>query len=122
VRDAQYYLHVPPIRRFISKFLRWMLRTFLRIKISDTQCGLKGFNAVGRQLFLQTRINRFLFDLEFIYLASTTQDLQLAPVPVQLKPGIEFSKARLGILLRESLNFVSIFARGILNRLRGGRA
>jgi glycosyltransferase involved in cell wall biosynthesis len=118
VRDAEYYFHVPPIRRFISKFLRWMLRTFLRIKIADTQCGLKGFNARGRKVFLQTGIKRFLFDLEFIFLASTDDTIQMTPVPVALKPGIEFSKARIGILVRESLNFTSIFLRGIGNRLR----
>lgn len=122
VRDAEYYLHVPPIRRFISKFLRWLLRTFLQTKITDTQCGLKGFNAAGRAVFLHTRINRFLFDLEFIYLASANDTIQLQAVPVQLKPGIEFSKARLGILLRESFNFASIFLRGLGSRLFGSNA
>ncbi len=116
IRDAEYYTHVPAARRFISKVLRWMLKTFLRIKIQDTQCGLKGFNAKGKQLFLQTRIDRFLFDLEFIFLASSTPDLKIVPVEVELKPGVVFSKARIGILLRESLNFASIFWRGI--RLR----
>ena len=117
-RDSDYYLHVPPIRRFISRFLRWMLRTFLRIKIADTQCGLKGFNADGRHIFAQTHIKRFLFDLEFIFLASSDERIRLEAVPVQLKPGIEFSKARIGILLRESLNFGTIFFRGIGNRIR----
>ncbi len=117
VRDAAYYEHVPPLRRFISKFLRWLLRTFLSTKISDTQCGLKGFNARGRAVFLQTGIKRFLFDLEFIFLASTETNIQLVPVDVQLKPGIEFSKARMGILVGESLNFASIFLRGLRNRI-----
>jgi glycosyltransferase involved in cell wall biosynthesis len=116
VRDADYYRHVPPIRRFISKVLRWMLGTFLRTTIADTQCGLKGFNAQGKQLFLQTRIKRFLFDLEFIFLASNAPAIRLLPVDVQLKPGIEFSKARLGILLRESINFGWIFLRGLRKR------
>lgn len=117
VRDASYYTHVPAVRRFISKLLRWMLRTFLRTKITDTQCGLKGFNAQGRKIFLETRIDRFLFDLEFIFLASNVDWLQMAQVEVQLKPGVVFSKARIGILLRESLNFGSIFLRGMKKRI-----
>ncbi len=117
VRDAGYYQHVPPLRRFISKFLRWMLRTFLRIKISDTQCGLKGFGPAGRAIFLRTGINRFLFDLEFIFLASGDDTTLLVPVDVQLRPGIEFSKARMGILIGESVNFASIFWKGLRNRI-----
>lgn len=109
VRDAAYYAHVPLARKIISKLLRWMLKTFLRTKVTDTQCGLKGFKARGRQLFLATRIQRFLFDLEFVFLASNAAHVQLLPVPVQLKPGVEFSKARLCIIAREALNFGKIF-------------
>jgi glycosyltransferase involved in cell wall biosynthesis len=119
VRDHRYYEHVPPLRRFISKVLRWMLRTFLRTKIADTQCGLKGFNAQGRKVFLETRIERFLFDLEFIFLASNQPDVRIQAVEVELKPGVEFSRARMGILLRESVNFFSIFWRGVWRRLKG---
>lgn len=116
VRDHAYYTHVPTLRRWISKSLRWMLKTFLRTQINDTQCGLKGFNARGRDVFLRTRIERFLFDMEFIVLASNEKGIRLAPVPVTLKPGITFSKARLGILFKESLNFWTIFWRGLFRR------
>jgi glycosyltransferase involved in cell wall biosynthesis len=118
IRNAEYYAHVPAARKAISKILRWLLRTFLRLKIADTQCGLKGFNANGKAIFLQTRIRRFLFDLEFIFLASNEKQIRLTSEIVQLKPGVEFSKARVGILLRESLNFGSIFFRAILRRMR----
>lgn len=119
VRDEKYYENVPGPRRRISKILRWMLRTFLRLKITDTQCGLKGFNAKGREIFLQTRIDRFLFDLEFIFLSSNEKKLELKAAEVELNPGVVFSRARMGILLRESLNFFWIFLRGIKRRLFG---
>lgn len=119
VRDENYYTHVPGPRRRISKILRWMLRTFLRLKVTDTQCGLKGFNAKGKAIFLYTRIDRFLFDLEFIFLSSNEKNLRLQPAQVELRPGIEFSRARLGILARESVNFGWIFLRGIKRRIFG---
>lgn len=117
VRDASYYEGVPVGRKRISKLLRWMLRTFLRLKLTDTQCGLKGFNAKGRALFLSTTIDRFLFDLEFIFLASNDSSIRLIPSPVRLKPHIIFSKVNWRILLNESFNFMRIFFRGIWKRL-----
>lgn len=117
VRDSAYYKDVPPARKRISRLLRWMLRTFLRLQITDTQCGLKGFNAKGKTLFLQTTINRFLFDLEFIYLASNDKSVRLAPAEVRLKPDVVFSKVNWRILLNEGFNFLKIFFRGIWKRL-----
>jgi glycosyltransferase involved in cell wall biosynthesis len=119
VRDASYYKNVPAARRRISRLLRWMLRTFLRLQITDTQCGLKGFNRRGRALFLRTTINRFLFDLEFIFLASNDPDIRLCPAEVELKPDIVFSRVNPRILLNEAFNFMKIFFRGIRKRFFG---
>lgn len=119
VRDAAYYTNVPPARRRISRLLRWMLRTFLRLQITDTQCGLKGFNRKGKALFLTTTINRFLFDLEFIFLASNDADIRLAPAEVELKPDIVFSKVNPRVLLNEAFNFMKIFFRGLRKRIFG---
>ena len=109
-RSDAYYKHVPWLRRIVSKFLRRLIRIIVRIPISDTQCGLKGFNAKGAEVFAKTEIDRFLFDLEFIKLCAKKK-LSIAPVSVQLKPGIVFSKTRLAILIRESINFLKIMFR-----------
>ncbi|MBA9077739.1 glycosyltransferase involved in cell wall biosynthesis [Rufibacter quisquiliarum] len=110
IRDADYYAQVPPSRTKISKLLKRLTRNFLRLPINDTQCGLKGFNQKGRQLFLETQINRYLFDLEFIYLASKlAQEVVMVPIEVALKPEIVFSKMNFKILLQESYSFLKIF-------------
>lgn len=116
IRDAEYYKGVPEGRKRISKFLRWLLRTFLNLEITDTQCGLKGFNAKGKALFLTTRINRFLFDMEYIFLASNNKGVSLKGCQVRLKPGIVFSKVQWGILAQEGLNFLSILFRHLFRR------
>lgn len=116
VRPDTYYDGVPADRRRISRLLRWMLRTFLRLKITDTQCGLKGFNRAGRAVFLATTIHRFLFDLEFIFLASQRKDIRLQAVEATLKPGIQFSHVSLRVLVREGFNFLRVFMRAL-----GGR-
>ncbi len=108
-RDDVYYDNTPKRRTLISKLLRWMLRTVFRLPITDTQCGLKGFNQKGKTVFLQTRIERFLFDMEFIALASRADDVLMKPVNVVLRSDIVFSRMNAKILLTESINFFRIF-------------
>lgn len=105
-RDTSYYDRVPAFRRLLSKSLRWMLRNILRQPIGDSQCGLKGFDATGRAVFLETTIDRFLFDLEFLMLANGK--VNVTPVPVELRDGVVFSKVGLKILTREGRNFLQL--------------
>jgi glycosyltransferase involved in cell wall biosynthesis len=109
-RGAAYYVNTPRIRKFISKSLRWTLKTFLRLPTDDSQCGIKGFNQVGAKVFLDTQIDRFLFDLEFIKLASKRK-VKFQKAEVTLKPNVVFSKVNFKILARESLNFFKVLFR-----------
>lgn len=108
-RDDVYYENTPKKRTLISKVLRWMLRRVFRLPITDTQCGLKAFNQNGKQVFMETRIERFLFDMEFIALASGTKNIKMSPVAVSLRNNIQFSKMNTKILLTESVNLIRIF-------------
>lgn len=105
-RDTGYYAHVPLFRRVISKVLRWTLRNVLQQPISDSQCGLKGFDNAGKKIFLDTTIDRFLFDLEFLMLAKG--QVEVTPVPVELREGVVFSKVGLKILATEGRNFLKL--------------
>ncbi len=109
-RGAAYYTNTPFIRKLISKSLRWTLKTFLRLPTDDSQCGIKGFNQVGAKVFLDTQIDRFLFDLEFIKLASKRK-VKFQKAEVTLKPNVVFSKVNFKILARESLNFFKVLFR-----------
>ncbi|MEL7340370.1 MAG: glycosyltransferase family 2 protein [Bacteroidota bacterium] len=111
VKDSQYYAHLPQGRVRISRFLRWLARSFLRISITDTQCGLKGFREAGRNIFLQTTISRYLADLEFIFLTDRQKQVRMQAYEVHLRPGVEFSKVNLRILATEGINFLRVFAR-----------
>lgn len=108
-RNELYYLKsMSGFRKILSKTFRWFIRRVLGMSVSDTQCGLKGFNAKGREKFLATGINRYLFDFEFIYSIARQKTLRVKTVEVQLKSGIVFSKMKLKILLQESFNLVYI--------------
>ncbi|HEX8351067.1 MAG TPA: glycosyltransferase family 2 protein [Hymenobacter sp.] len=113
IRDSNYYQHVPMVRRRVSHLLRGLTRNLLHLPVSDTQCGLKGFNAAGRALFLQTTINRYLFDLELLFLTSYHSQVRVEPVLVSLKPGVIFSKLNPRILFTEGKSFLKILRRRI---------
>jgi len=106
-RGDSYYDSLSAFRRILSKSLRWLNGLLFGLKIKDTQGGLKGFNAAGRKVFLQTRINRYLFDLEFIQKASKV-GLRLKALDVMLKPDIILPSPSPMILLKELNNFVRL--------------
>lgn len=103
-RDTAYYERVPVLRKWLSQFLRWLLRNVLRQPIDDSQCGLKGFDNAGKSVFLQTTIDRFLFDLEFLMLANGK--VSVTPVRVELRDSVVFSAVSWKILATEGRNFL----------------
>ncbi|AEE53184.1 glycosyltransferase family 2 protein [Haliscomenobacter hydrossis] len=108
VRAGNYYTKVPIWRVFISKVLKLMIRTLLRVNITDSQGGLKGFSQKGLDVLKSTQIDRYLFDLELIKLASRRSDLNMQPVVVNLKPHVVFAPVGLAILRREFRNFLKV--------------
>ena len=109
VRGDEYYENVPKSRTRLSKFVRKLLKSVLKLPVSDTQCGLKGFNSKGKEVFLTTSINRYLFDMEFIYLLHNNYKTNITPLNVSLRDGVVFSKLNLKIFTSEAVNFLQIF-------------
>ena len=106
-RGDSYYDSLSGFRRILSKSLRWLNGLLFGLKIKDTQGGLKGFNAAGREVFMQTRVNRYLFDLEFIQKASKA-GLRMMAIDVRLKPDIILPSPSVTVLLKELHNFIRL--------------
>ncbi|MCC6370093.1 MAG: glycosyltransferase family 2 protein [Bacteroidia bacterium] len=106
--EAYYQKKMSGFRKLLSKAFRFFIRRILKITITDTQCGLKGFNAKGREKFLNTKINRYLFDFEFIYTSCKDSRLSVGATEVQLKDNVVFSKMRLKVLLQELVNLILV--------------
>ncbi len=111
IRNQTYYGQLPLGRKWMSKILRSVNRALLRLHTSDTQGGLKAFRIDVRETFLQTRINRYLFDLEFVYLISRKR-LRIRAIEADLCEGIVMSPVRLKILFTESVNFLKVLLKG----------
>jgi glycosyltransferase involved in cell wall biosynthesis len=112
VRNESYYKRLPPRRRYLSKTLRGLNRALLGLKTSDTQGGLKVFNRKARSHFMATTIDRYLFDLEFVYLCSRDKDVVVLPVKSDMRDTIEISKMPLSVLRKEGMNFLKLITVG----------
>ena len=115
IRNKSYVANAPKFRAFISKLLKRMIKTTLRLKVHDTQCGLKGFNQKGKEIFLQTSIDRYLFDLEFIFLASKKKGISIQPEVVTLKEDVVFSTMSFKTLTQEALNFFKLILKSLFH-------
>lgn len=111
-RNYNYYKNnISTFRKILSKAFRFFIKNIVGIKITDTQCGLKGLSEKGKTKFLTTKINRYLFDFEFIFISSKDKTMRIKAVEVQLKENVVFSKMKLKILLQEFFNLFQILLR-----------
>lgn len=110
-RDDSYYQNIPTSRRRLSRALATLNKYLFKLPVRDTQCGLKGLSAEGRRLFLQTTIDRYLFDLELILLARRKPHIHIIPVPVTLNAGVQLSRMRANVILPEMWNLIKIMTK-----------
>jgi dolichyl-phosphate beta-glucosyltransferase len=69
-------------RRIGSSVFGLLVRGWMGLRYSDTQCGFKLFTAsAARALFGEARVDRFAWDVEILYLARR-RGLPIAEVPV----------------------------------------
>ena len=109
IRGADYGQALHPLRKLISKGVRRLNRFLLGMpeRYLDTQAGMKGFRGAGKQAFLDTTVDTFLFDTEFILLA-WDRGLRIGTIPLTLRPGLSFSKMGWRVLFREFGHFLRI--------------
>jgi dolichyl-phosphate beta-glucosyltransferase len=69
-RGADIQVHQPLHRELMGKTFNKLVQLLVTGGIRDTQCGFKLFRReVAQQIFSRTRVDRFAFDVEVIYLA-----------------------------------------------------
>jgi dolichyl-phosphate beta-glucosyltransferase len=82
-------------RYVLSRVFNLMVRFFLIKGVHDTQCGLKGFNAVvAKTIIKKITIFNFAFDVELLYIAQSN-GMKIVQVPVTFDYIEEPSSVRL---------------------------
>lgn len=113
-RTPEYAKALTPTRKILSGGIKLLNRLLLGLPraYQETQSGLKGFNAKGRELFLKTTVDTFLFDTEFILLAYR-EELKIDVLDIAIRPGIHLSSMGLKVMFQELWCLA-----GILRRIR----
>ncbi len=77
-------VHQPLFRRLASEVFKWVRFVMVGLwRLSDTQCGFKAYRGpLARQLFRLAQVDRFMFDVEVLYLADRA-GLRIVEMPVQ---------------------------------------
>lgn len=111
VRNRSYHSQLSPMRKLMSYGSKLLNRVFLNTRHTDTQGGLKGLSERARAVMLRTRISDFLFDTEFVVLASRDKRLRIEEVETSLREGVVMSTMSARVLFRELRNFFRIAIR-----------
>jgi len=113
---GNYFNSLPFKRQIISRGLVMFNRYILRLPVYDTQAGIKGFSKYGRATFLETTINRFLFDMEFILISSRVEGMTIKEVSVSINNETVLSDFGFSVVRQEMTNLMKI-----LFKKRNGR-
>ena len=103
-RSKSYFRQLPIQRKVISETCNLLKKAFLDLPSYDTQSGIKAFNKNGKEAFLETTINRFLIDTEFL-LRSHKKQLAIKEINIELESYVRFSNFGFKILREELTNF-----------------
>lgn len=100
-RQKSYDHQLHAFRRVLSSGSHLFNRVLLGLPFTDTQGGLKCFNTRGKEYMMRTKINRYLFDTEFLLLASKVQELKIKEIPIDTIPGIQLGDMGFSTLKKE---------------------
>jgi len=107
-RNHDYVRALTPMRKFYSSMSKRLNKHLLKMEYFETQGGLKGFNARGKEIFLKTTIDEFLFDTEFIYRASLQKDITIINVDGVTRENLKPNKVPIRVVKKEVVNFFRI--------------
>lgn len=101
------YKNSPVRRKILSLGLMTINFIITGSRIRDTQAGLKGLDNKAKNIFLTTKTNSYIFDLEFI-LKCLKEDLKFNLLQVMVNRNIKFTNFNSGIIKREIKNYIKI--------------
>jgi len=113
LKDSEIVIRQPIYRQTMGKIFNLIVRLLLIKNIRDTQCGFKCFKKeIAREIFNQTKINRFSFDVEILYIAQR-KGYRIKEVPVKWYNSPD---SKVGIIKDSSKMFFEILKIRFVNK------
>lgn len=109
LRESHLLVHQPWYRELLGRSFNKAVQTLAVKGIKDTQCGFKIFTAESAQkVFERTKIDRFAFDCEALYIAHDKLGYKIAEVPIRWshKDGSKINMLRDGSKMILDLLFI----------------
>lgn len=104
-------------RKITKKLFSVLVNSVLKLGITDTQCGLKGFRKeVAKDIFSRVTIDDFCFDVEAIYIAKARK-YGINLIPVSMKCSSDQSTVS---IFRDSMKMLVSLIRILFNHSRPG--
>jgi dolichyl-phosphate beta-glucosyltransferase len=97
-------------RHLMSRLFNWVVRTSFGLRVTDTQCGFKGFTAeAAKAIFSRVGIPGFTFDVEVLLIAQRL-GYRVAELPVNFAYNGEVTSVKvLKIVARTLLDLMKIY-------------
>lgn len=108
VRSNEYFASLPRARKLISRGLRFFNFFWFGFKNVDTQAGIKGLSNNARLIFLETKTDGFIFELEFIK-AIIKNKMQISFINVSPRNDISFNNFKTKTIVKEFGYFLKLF-------------
>ena len=113
LKDSKIIIRQPIYRRAMGKIFNLTVRLLLIKKIRDTQCGFKCFKKeIAREIFNQTKISGFCFDVEVLYIAQR-KGYRIKEIPVKW---YDFPDSKVGIFKDSLKMLIEIFKIKFINK------
>lgn len=106
-QGAKIIVHQKRARELLGRIFTWLSDAVCRAGVSDATCGFKGFRAgVARRLFATSKIHRWVFDTELLFLARKYR-YSILELPVSWS-NREGSKVKIGDMVVSFIDLLKI--------------
>lgn len=106
-RNQTYYKNIQTSRSTISRLLKKVNRVLLNLPVDDTQGGLKMFRNKLKSVFLETKTNRYLIDIDFLKRVHS-KHFKITPIEVELREDLALTQISNMHISKELWNYLKL--------------
>lgn len=116
-RSSVIAVHQPKLREVAGQIYTFLANVLCGIAVTDATCGMKGYTkAVAQDIFAKSRISRWSFDAEVLFLARKYQ-YEITEVPVVWK-NKQGSRVKFIDTLRSFMDLIMIRVNDVMRRYK----